>query len=287
MKIVICGMNGFVGNALNRYFSSKGAMVVPLSIRSNTTTESIVPILEHADVVINLAGANILGRWSKEYKALLRSSRLETTNKLVEGLAKCAHPPRTLLNASAVGIYDANHQHDEHSRHYGHNFLSTLVQDWEDAAIKAKSLGIRVCMMRFGVVYGIGGGAMEKMLPPFKLGLGGKMGDGFQMISWIHIEDLVRACDFLIENEAIQGAVNFTAPDSLCNLEQTKKMGQYLHRPTFMSMPAWLVRLIFGEGSIVMLESKEVYPRILQDGGFTFKYPTFDSAMEQIVHAQG
>lgn len=287
MKIVICGMNGFVGNALNDYFSSKGDTVVPLSIRSSTTIESIVPILEHADVVINLAGANILGRWTKEYKALLRSSRLETTNKLVEGLSKCVHLPRTLLNASAVGIYDADHQHDEHSRHYANNFLSTLVQDWEDAAMAAKTLGIRVCTMRFGVVYGSGGGAMEKMLLPFKLGLGGKMGDGFQMISWIHIEDLVRGCDFLIENEEIQGAVNFTAPESLCNLEQTKKMGQHLHRPTFMNMPAWLVKIIFGEGSIVMLESKEVYPRILQDRGFRFNYPTFDSAMEQIARVQG
>ncbi len=287
MKIVICGMNGFVGSALEHYFSSKGDTVVPLSIRSSTTIESIVPILDNADVVINLAGANILGRWTKEYKALLRSSRLETTNKLVEGLSKCAHSPRMLLNASAVGIYDADHQHDEYSRHFSHNFLSTLVQDWEAAAMKAKNIGVRVCAMRFGVVYGIGGGAMEKMLVPFKLGLGGKMGDGFQMISWIHIDDLVRACDFLIQNESIQGAVNFTAPELICNLQQTKKMGQYLHRPTFMSMPAWLVKVIFGEGSVVMLESKEAYPRILQDAGFVFTYPKFDSAMEQIVHAQG
>jgi len=140
--------------------------------------------------------------------------------------------------------------------------------------------------MRFGVVYGSGGGAMSKMLPPFKLGFGGKMGDGFQMISWIHLEDLVRACLFLIENQELQGVFNFTAPEPICNLEQTKKMGRHLHRPAFMNMPSWLVKLIFGEGSCVMLDSKEVYPKRLQEAGFMFIYPTFDSAMEQIVHEQ-
>lgn len=127
---------------------------------------------------------------------------------------------------------------------------------------------------------------MAKMLLPFKMGLGGKMGNGAQMISWIHIDDLVRACEFLIENTVIQGPVNLTAPEVISNLEQTKKMGRHLHRPTFMAMPSWLVKLIFGEGSTVMLDSKNVYSRVLQDAGFVFNYPTFDSAMEQIVHAR-
>ena len=125
---------------------------------------------------------------------------------------------------------------------------------------------------------------MEKMLPPFKLGLGGKMGDGSQIISWIHVEDLVRACLFLIENQELEGVFNLTSPESISNLQQTKRMGKLLCRPTFMSMPSWIVRLIFGEGSCVMLDSKEVYPRRLMEAGFIFNYPTFDSAMEQIVH---
>lgn len=286
MKIVICGMSGFVGSALAQFFKARGDDVSALSVRPESSNESLVSKLDGSDVVINLAGANILGRWSDSYKQLLRQSRLQTTQRLVEVLKACSHPPHTWLNASAVGLYDSYHQHDEFSRDFGDDFLSQLVQDWEHAALGAASDATRVCMMRFGVVYGRGGGAMEKMLPPFKMGLGGKMGDGFQMISWIHLDDLVRACAFLIEHQEINGAVNFTAPEPISNLEQTKVMGKILDRPTFFDLPAWLVKLIFGEGSIVMLDSKEVYPALLQESGFEFLYPTFDSAMEQIVHAQ-
>ncbi|MCL4433101.1 MAG: TIGR01777 family oxidoreductase [Epsilonproteobacteria bacterium] len=287
MKIIVCGMSGFVGNALHDFLSAQHHEVISLSIRSNSSVESIVAVLDGCDVIINLAGANILGRWSTTYKKLLRSSRLETTASLTHALTHCVNPPHTLVNASAVGVYDSYHQHDEYSRHFGDDFLSTLVQDWEVAALKASALGTRVCIMRFGVVYGNGGGAMAKMLPAFKLGFGGRMGDGFQMISWIHLEDLVRACLFLIENKELEGIFNLTTPEPICNLEQTKKMGKYLHRPTFMSMPSWVVKFLFGEGSCVMLDSKEVYPKRLQEAGFAFRYPTFDSAMEQIVHDQG
>lgn len=287
MKIAICGISGFVGSALERFFQERGDEVVSLSIRSAFPVESIAQRLNGVDVLINLAGANIMGRWSKKYKALLRQSRLETTDKIVAALSLCDTPPSVFLNASAVGLYDAYHQHDEFSRYFGNDFLAELVQDWEHAAFRAQSDLTRVCTMRFGVVYGRGGGAMSQMLPPFKLGLGGKMGDGFQMISWIHLDDLVRACAFLIDHHEIQGAVNFTSPEPITNLEQTKAMGKILHRPTFFDLPAWVVKLAFGEGSVVMLESKEVYPRILQERGFLFHYPTFDNAMEEIAHVQG
>ncbi|HEX5670847.1 MAG TPA: TIGR01777 family oxidoreductase [Sulfuricurvum sp.] len=284
MKIVICGMSGFVGGALGDFLNAQHHEVVSLSIRPESSVESIVPILEGADVLINLAGANILGRWSTSYKKILRSSRLGTTVSLTHALTHCSNPPHTLVNASAVGVYDSYHQHDEFSRYLGDDFLATLVEEWEETALSARALGTRVCIMRFGVVYGSSGGAMAKMLPPFKLGLGGRMGDGFQMISWIHLDDLVRACLFLIEDQELEGIFNLTSPEPICNLQQTKKMGKYLHRPTWMSMPSWLVKLIFGEGSCVMLDSKEVYPKRLQEAGFIFNYPTFDSAMEQIVH---
>lgn len=286
MKIAICGMSGFVGSALKAFFEGRGDQVIALSVRSGTSIEKIVAQLDGSDVLINLAGANILGRWTQSYKALLRQSRLETTQKLVEGLGKCDVPPHTLLNASAVGIYDAHHQHDENSNNIAHDFLSQLVQDWEYSAFHAQSELTRVCAMRFGVVYGRGGGAMAKMLPPFKMGFGGKMGDGFQMISWIHLEDLVRAAAFLIDHREMQGIVNFTSPEPISNLEQTKTMGRILHRPTFFDMPAWVVKLAFGEGSSVMLDSKEVYPKVLQEAGFVFHYPTFDSAMEEIAREQ-
>lgn len=287
MKIVICGMSGFVGSALKSHFEERGDEVLGLSIRSSTPIEKTAEALEDTDVVINLAGANILGRWSARYKSLLRQSRLETTDTLVQSIARCSNPPHTLLNASAVGIYDNDHQHDERSPYYAEDFLASLVRDWENAAMKAQSNLTRVCTMRFGVVYGHGGGAMEKMLPAFKFGLGGKMGDGFQMISWIHLEDLVRACAFLIEHDTMEGVVNLTAPEPISNLGQTKSMGRILNRPTFFDLPAWMVKLAFGEGAVVMLDSKEVYPRALQQEGFEFRYPTFDSAMEQIVRVRG
>lgn len=286
MKIVICGLSGFVGSALRNHFEKSGDTVEGLSIRFSTSIETIMHTLNGADAVINLAGANILGRWSSSYKRTLRESRLETTRKLAEALSQCSHPPHTLLNASAVGIYDNYHQHDESSRYQAEDFLATLVRDWELTAMEAKSDFTRVCLMRFGVVYGQGGGAMAKMLPPFTFGFGGRMGDGFQMISWIHLEDLVRSCAFLIENPQIEGVVNLTAPEPISNLVQTKIMGRILHRPVLFDLPAWLVRLAFGEGSSVMLDSKEVYPKVLQDAGFKFSYPTFDSAMEQIVHTR-
>lgn len=287
MKIVICGINGFVGSALKRHFEQRGDKVVGLSIRPSTPIEKVAEIVEDSEVVINLAGANILGRWSTRYKHLLRQSRLETTDTLVQSIAACSNPPHTLLNASAVGIYDNEHQHDEHSPYYAEDFLASLVRDWENAAMKARSDRTRVCTMRFGVIYGHGGGAMEKMLPPFLFGFGGKMGDGFQMVSWIHLEDLVRACTFLIEHDGMEGVVNLTAPEPISNLGQTKSMGRILERPTFFDLPAWMVKLAFGEGAVVMLDSKEVYPRALQQEGFEFRYPTFDSAMEQIVRVRG
>ena len=287
MKIAICGMSGFVGKALESFFLDRGDDVIALRVRSTTSIRSLVDQMDNADVIINLAGANILGRWNQEYKTILRQSRLETTQKLVEALKQCVNPPSVWLNASAVGIYDSYHQHDESSHNYGDDFLSELARDWENCARKAESDVTRVGIMRFGVVYGRGGGAMEKMLPPFSLGLGGKMGDGFQMVSWIHLEDLVRAVAFVIDHQEIRGIINFTSPEPISNLEQTKIMGKILHRPTFMDLPAWVVKLAFGEGSVVMLDSKEVYPRVFQESGFEFKYPTFDSAMEQIAHARG
>lgn len=269
------------------FFEKRGDEVIALSIRSGISLQSVSQKLEGCDVLINLAGANIVGRWTTRYKKILRDSRLETTDILVNALSLCTRPPHTLLNASAVGIYDAYHQHDEFSSDFGDDFLAELAHDWEHTAFRAQSEFTRVCVMRFGVVYGRNGGAMAKMLPPFKLGLGGKMGDGFQMISWIHLDDLVRAAAFLIDHKEICGIVNFTSPEPISNLEQTKAMGRILHRPVFLDLPEWAVKLLFGEGSVVMLDSKEAYPRVLQEAGFLFHYPTFDSAMEEIAHAQG
>ncbi len=283
MKIVICGISGFVGSALKAHFTARGDDVISLSVRTDMSIKSIAKKLEGCDALINLAGANILGRWTSAYKNVLRQSRLETTDKLTKALKYATNPPKVLLNASAVGIYDNLHKHDEGSQHFENDFLSTLVQDWEKTAMSASEEEIRVCLLRFGVVYGKNGGAMAKMLPPFKLGLGGKMGSGDQMISWIHLDDLVRIFSFLIDQPRLYGIFNATSPHPISNADQTKAMGAILHRPTCMDMPSWLVKLIFGEGSSVILDSKEVYPTRLLEAGFEFTYPTFEEAMREIV----
>lgn len=283
MKIVLCGSSGFVGSALKAFFLQNHYDVVTISIRSSTPIESIVAGIDNADVVINLSGANIIGRWSDAYKAILRQSRLESTQKLVDALKRSSNPPHTYINASAVGIYDSFHRHDEQSHEYATDFLATLVGEWEATALMAQSSRTRVCVTRFGVVYGKNGGAMAKMLPPFQMGLGGKMGEGSQIVSWIHIDDLVRGYDFLIRHPHIQGAINFTAPYPLTNAQQTRIMGEVLHRPTLLSVPAWVVKLIFGEGSVVMLDSKEVVPAVLTHEGFEFNYPTFEEAFREIA----
>lgn len=283
MRVAIAGISGFVGQALRRYLELRGDEVIGLRIRNETPLAEIAEKLEGCTVVINLAGANILARWSETYKKTLYDSRIETTRILVHALGHCQSRPELLLNASAVGIYPSDMEVDEFTGRYAEDFLGTLCQDWEAQANEASRLGIRVAVMRFGVIYGPGGGAMEKMLLPFKLGLGGKLGSGEQTVSWIHIDDLVRAMIYIAEHDTLKGAFNFTAPYPVSNREQTLLLAEALHRPAFMVIPAFAVRLLFGEGATVVLDSKEVYPKALLEAGFEFSYPTLDRALADIV----
>lgn len=280
MKVAICGKSGLVGSQLEHFFLSGHNEVVGIKIRPETSVEALAEQLKQCDIVINLSGATILARWSDAYKQTLFHSRIDTTKKLVDAMALCSDKPKLFLTASAVGIYDSVHEHGDTSTYYGDDFLASLCTQWEAEAQKAEALGIRSVQMRFGVIYAKEGGAMQKMLPPFKMGVGGKLGSGKQMVSWIHIEDLVRAVDFILKQPDIRGSVNFTSPHPLSNIEQTRILGDTLGRPSFMSVPAFMIRLIFGEGASVMLDSKTVYPTRLLEHGFIFQYPRFDTALE-------
>ena len=283
LNVVICGMSGLVGSKLYDFFISKHCDVEGISIRENTPLEDIATKIKNCDILINLSGVTILARWSESYKKRLYSSRIDTTKKLVDAIEICKDRPKLFLSASAVGIYESNLVHNDSSQNYADDFLAHLCLDWETQAKRADEFGVRSVQTRFGVIYAKDGGAITKMLPPFKLGVGGKLGSGNQMVSWIHIDDLVSAIDFIIKTPAIRGSVNFTSPKPLSNSQQTQIMGNILNRSTFFTVPAFAIKLIFGEGSVVMLDSKEVYPSKLLENGFIFKYENFEDAFHQLV----
>jgi hypothetical protein len=283
LKIAICGKSGLVGTKLEKLFLSQHNEVVGIKVRPDTSIEDIAEQIKKSDIVINLSGTTILARWSDEYKKKLYKSRIDTTKKLVEAMEMCKEKPKLFLSASAVGIYESNIPHDDNSQKYAQDFLSRLCRDWEAEAKKAQMLDVRVVQMRFGVIFSRDGGAMDKILPPFKMGVGGKLGSGEQMVSWIYINDLVKAVEFIIKTPAISGSVNFSSPYPISNIEQTRILGKVLHRPTFFTVPAFLVKLVFGEGATVILDSKEVYPTKLLENGFVFDYEKFEDAIKEIV----
>ncbi|EQB39321.1 epimerase [Sulfurimonas hongkongensis] len=283
IKIVICGQSGLVGSKLSEVFESKHNEVIGIKVRDDTKIEDIAKQIEACDVLINLSGTTILARWSDEYKKGLYSSRINTTRKLVDAMGLCREKPKLFMSASAVGIYDSELKHDEDSKDFSDDFLANICKDWEAEARRASEIGVRNVQTRFGVIYAKEGGAMTKMLLPFKLGIGGKIGSGKQIVSWIHIDDLVRAYEFIIKTPELKGAINFTTAHSLSNSEQTKIMGDVLNRPTFFRVPEFILRLTFADGATVMLDSKDVYPKKLLESGFEFKYPYFEDAFREII----
>jgi hypothetical protein len=283
LKIAICGKSGLVGSKLDELFASQYNSVIGVKIRDNTSIKDVAAQIDKCDVLINLSGTTILARWSDDYKKKLYSSRIDTTRKLVDAMKICNEKPKLFLTSSAVGIYDSTHSHDDNSENFANDFLSKLCRDWEAEAKKAEELGVRTVARRVGGIYSKDGGAMSKILPPFKMGVGGKLGRGDQIVSWIHIEDLLRAILFIIKTPAIAGSVNFTSPYPISNIEQTYILGKVLNRPTFFGVPAFMIKLVFGEGARVILDSKEVYPTKLLENGFTFNYEKFENAIKEIV----
>ncbi|MFA5461692.1 MAG: TIGR01777 family oxidoreductase [Sulfurimonas sp.] len=283
LKVAICGKSGLVGSKLTKYFLSQHNEVIEVKIMGGVPVEDVAKQIDRCDILINLSGATILSKWSKEYKKVLYSSRIETTKKLVDAIELCHERPKLFLNASAVGIYKSDMTHDDNSEEFSDDFLAHLCKDWEAEARRSGEFGVRNVQMRFGVIFAKEGGALQKMLPPFKLGLGGIVGGGEQMVSWIHIEDLVRAVAFIIKTPDISGSVNFCAPNPLSNKEQTKVLGEVLHRPTIFPLPAFVLKLLYGEGASVILDSKEVYPSKLLESGFAYEYDNFKDALKEIV----
>lgn len=283
MKIAITGVSGFVGTSLKNHFVSKGYQVIDIRRGDLLSPHGLTKKIDGCDVVINLAGASIIARWTPEYKELLRSSRLETTQMVVDAISHAEHKPKLLISTSAVGIYANDGVYDDISAKYSDDFLGTLCKEWEATALQAKSEDTRVVIFRFGIVLGRDGGALKQMLTPFKFGVGGTIGNGSQAFSFVHLDDLINAYDFVIANESQEGVFNLTAPTPTTNRGLTKALGRSLNRPTFLPLPEFVLRLIFGEGAKVLTDGQSVRPTRLLEAGFEFRYRNIEDTIENLV----
>jgi uncharacterized protein (TIGR01777 family) len=302
MKIFITGGTGFVGERLVEKFIGEGHQITLLTrggkrgkaLGSGITVLAGDPIREgdwqnevpDHDVAINLAGASIFARWTKEAKRQIRESRILTTRHLVAAMK--GNRLHTLISASGVGYYGSSG--DEivtEDSPPGGGFLAQLSQDWEREARRAEEMGVRVLCTRFGVVLGEKGGALGQMIPLFRKFLGGPLGSGKQWFSWIHREDLVAAFLFLLDHSQISGPVNFTSPQPVRNKELAEALGEALARPSFVRAPEFLLHWVLGEFGSMLLEGQRVVPQKLQEKGFPFQYPEIRSALAQIVRSSG
>jgi uncharacterized protein (TIGR01777 family) len=244
-------------------------------------------IKEPVDGVINLAGEPIVDkRWNTQRKKLLRESRIDFTEQLIEQLVMADARPAFFISGSAIGFYGSHEGgaplNEKSNPVIG--FTHDLCRDWEAAALEArKRLGSRVCLLRTGVVLGTGGGALAKMLPPFRFGLGGAIGSGEQWMSWVHLEDEVAAIRFLMVHETLAGAFNVTSPNAVSNEVFTKTLGAVLDKPTWLTVPEFMLSLMLGEASELLVKGQRVYPACLLDAGFEFTYPDLGEALRSAV----
>ncbi|HDX9579661.1 TPA: TIGR01777 family oxidoreductase [Bacillus pseudomycoides] len=298
MEIAISGGTGFIGKALTLYLASNGHTVYILTrqVRENHSPANIRYIhwdasasefpLSSVDIVINLAGESINnGRWTKQQKEKIINSRLNTTKGLIKQLQTLHQSPSTLINASAIGYYGTSETDtfaEDHAKK-GNDFLATTVQLWEEEASKADDLGIRTVYTRFGIVLGKDGGALPKMLFPYQFFIGGTIGSGNQLLSWVHLEDVVRMIDFAIHTKEISGAFNITAPHPVTMTEFGGIIAKVLHRPHWLPVPEFALKTLLGEKSILVLEGQKVLPQKAIQHGYTHSYATLEHALQNIV----
>jgi uncharacterized protein len=299
MKILITGGTGFIGQTLCPTLLAAGHSLTVLS----RTPDKVVKIFDnlatpintlqalsdsdHFDAVINLAGAPIFGgRWTDKRKQILRHSRIDITQGLVDFMARADRKPSVFLSGSAIGFYgdqgdtivdEASSGHEE----FGHQ----LCVEWEQQAEKAKEYDVRVCLLRTGLVVGKHGGFLKPMLLPFKLGFGGRLGSGNQWMPWIHIDDHVAICQALLEDSNLEGKFNLTAPNPVTNQTFSKTLAGLLNRPALFPMPAWALKLILGEMSALLIGSQRVIPKRMLAAGFQFKFADLDDALKDVLRS--
>jgi len=297
LKIAVSGSTGLVGTAVSGHFKAQGAEIIPIvrfvsqtpgagrTIMMDIQRQTIdTKGLEGMDAVIHLAGANIAGkRWDDQYKSEILLSRVESTKLISNALARVEYPPKVFICASAIGWYGAAGADRTfvESDPPAVDFLGDVCYHWETATQTARERGIRVVNLRIGAVLSKKGGAIAKMWVPFSLGLGGKLGDGKQMFSWVALDEIPAIIDFIIKNELILGPVNVTAPNPVTNAEFTKVFGRVIKRPVIFPVPAFGARLLFGEmADSLLLNGARVVPKKLLDAGYKFKYDQLETALK-------
>jgi len=276
------GATGFIGSNLLKALQELQWQVIPLG-REDFRSGQLTNKISSADVVVNLAGAPVMNRWTEENKKAMYESRINTTKSLVSACSQMDPKPGLFISASAVGYYASGGPHTESNYVKADNFLGHLAQDWEKEALRAGEFGIRTVIFRFGVVLGKDGGALKQMLTPFKLGMGGTIGDGSQPFSWIHITDLIRAFQTAIDDPSFEGIYNLTSPNPTTNKGLTKALGKALGKPTIMQVPKFVLRLQLGEGAQVVSEGQAVLPERLMNSGFSFLFDDIDDAVRDCV----
>lgn len=299
MKVLVTGATGFVGSRVVRQLLLKGDQVHVLTRNvakgalflgsqckffqwSDTTTLPPEEAFEGVDAIINLMGEGIADkRWDEEQKKRIHDSRIVGTANVLERIKGMKKKPSVLVSASAVGIYGNRGNEDitEESA-TGDDYLAKLCKEWEAEAMKAQALGVRVAVIRTGVVLGKNGGALKKMLPIFKLGAGGPVGSGKQYMSWIHVEDLASMYVTAIKDPSISGVLNGTAPYPATSKFFAKELGKTLHRPAFFPVPGFALKAVFGEMSDVLLEGQKVLPTRFKEKKFRFRFPTLEMALK-------
>ncbi len=293
MRVAITGATGFIGSRLAAELTASGHEVVPVGRRVGAEGVRWDPAagkidaarLEGVDAAIHLAGESLNGRWTTAKKRRIVDSRVGGTALLAQALAGLRRRPATLVSASAIGYYGARPPEEEldEAAEAGAGFLARLVRDWERAAAPAASAGIRVVHPRLGLVIGRGG-ALAAMLPPFRLGLGGPIGRGRQVVSWIALEDVARAMLHVLGTPALRGPVNFTSPNPVSFNELARTLGRALHRPAIWRLPGWAARLLLGEmAEEMLLGGQRVVPRALEASGFRFELPEIEGALRRAL----
>ncbi|BBN81303.1 epimerase [Pseudoalteromonas sp. A25] len=297
MNILVTGATGLIGDQLCRFLYNKNQVTVLTRNISKAQVQfknrvTCIDSLEHidfneVDAVINLAGEPIADkRWTDNQKKQIVNSRIDITTLLVKKIAEAQNPPHTFISGSAVGYYgrqDSDMLIDESCQHPNIEFSHTLCKQWEELALSAQDSNTRVCILRTGIVLSQHGGALAKMLLPFKLGLGGKLASGEQMMSWIHIDDMTHIILYLLKHHELSGVFNATAPKPINNVEFTKALCRALKRPMLFPMPEKLLKILFGEMAELLIYGQAVLPKRLQRAGYHFRYDDINEALTNLL----